>query len=427
LLYSPAYAQEAEPEFAAAQTGERTVVLLPANWTASATGAEITLTSSAAVEKVAASGWWNASTNGNKVTFRLVDNVDRPSTFLIHTNSTEPAYDYELTLNDTKYAGRIEAEVAKDSRFARWTDPKESAATAFIPEGWSADLQIIRPYKSMTGFVFFARGSENTLVYVFQPFMPLHMLPSDSLCEAAEICSGTVSADNVREMSLGNAPIAISDAKTPEQYFASEVLPVLRKNLNSYRVESEQAVYALEYGNNSTKMIPAHDVGYSFNVEGKRIEGRAMIFTGNYTAGDAGIWNGFIVGVESSEKNFDSALQKAAVTLLTLQFDDNWLDGEKKVLLDNAGTSPGLGAITELMANRTLGDFNIIVPTAAHKLVRTYNDTMIAGYLDSRTGEELHLPLFPDSQHWYLEGDQLVGRKVGMNPMNSSSLEVLFY
>jgi hypothetical protein len=279
----------------------------------------------------------------------------------------------------------------------------------------------------MTGFVFFARGSENTLVYVFQPFMPLHMLPSDSLCETAEICSGTVSADKVREMSLGNAPIAISDAKTPEQYFTSEVLPVLKKNLKSYRVESEQAVYALEYGNNSTEMIPAHDVEYSFNVEGKRIEGRAMIFTGNYTAGEAGIWNGFIVGVESSEKNFDSALQQAAVTLLTLQFDDNWLDGEKKVLLENAGTSPGLGAVTDLMANNTLGDFNIIVPTAAHKLVRAYNDTMIAGYLDSKTGEELHLPLFPDSQHWYLEGDQLVGRKVGMNPMNSSSLEMLFY
>jgi hypothetical protein len=427
LLYSPAYAQEAEPEFTAAQAGERTVMLLPANWTASATGAEITLTSSANVEKVAASGWWNASANGNTVTFKLIENVDRPSTFLIHTNSTEVAYDYELTLNDTKYAGRIEAEVAQDSRFAKWTDPKEGAATAFIPEGWSADLQIIRPYKSMTGFVFFARGNENTLVYVFQPFMPLHMLPSDSLCETAEICSGTVSADKVREMSLGNAPIAISDAKTPEQYFTSEVLPVLRKNLNSYRVESEQAVYALEYGRNSTEMIPAHDVEYSFNVEGKRIEGRAMIFTGNYTAGDAGIWNGFIVGVESSEKNFDSVLQRAAVTLLTLQFDDNWLDEEKKVLLDNAGSSPGLGPVTELMANNTLGDFNLVVPTAAHKLVRTYNDTMIAGYLDSKTGEELHLPLFPDSQHWYLEGDQLVGRKVGKNPMNSSSLEVLFY
>jgi hypothetical protein len=336
------------------------------------------------------------------------------------------AYSYELTLNDTKYEGSLAAEVTKDSRFAKWTDPKENAASAYVPEGWSADLQIIRPYKSMTGFVFFARGSENTLAYVFQPFMPLHMLPSDSLCETAELCSGIVSVEKVREMSLGNAPMAISDPKAPDQYFVSEVLPVLRKNLKSYQVESQRPVYALAYGSNSTGMTPAHEVEYSFEVEGKRIEGRAMIFTGNHTAGDAGIWNGFIVGVESSEKNFHSAMQQAAVTLLTLQFDDNWLDGEKKVLLDNANASPALGAIPELMANSTLGDFNLVVPTAAHKLVRIYNDTMIAGYLDSKTGEELHLPLFPDSQHWYLDGDQLVGRKAGRNPMNSTSLELLF-
>jgi hypothetical protein len=426
LLYSPAYAQEAEPEFAAAQIGERTVMLLPANWTVSAAEAEITLTSSAPVEQVTASNWWNATTQGNKINLRLLENVDRPSRFLVETNSTEAEYIYELTLNGTKYEGRIAAEAAKDSRFAKWIDTKENAATAFIPAGWSADLQVIRPYKSMTGFVFFARGSENTLVYVFQPFMPLHLLPSDSLCETAELCSGIVSAEKVREMSLGNAPMAIADAKTPEQYFTSEVLPVLRKNLNSYLVESEGPVYALEYGINSTEMMPAHDVEYSFDVEGKRIEGRAMIFTRNHTAGNAGIWNGFIVGVESSEKNFDSAMQQAAVSLLTLKFDGNWLDGEKKVLLDDANASPALGAIPELMAISTLGDFNLVVPTAAHKMVRTYNDTMIAGFLDSKTGEELHLPLFPDSQHWYLDGDQLVGRKAGRNPMNSTSLELLF-
>jgi hypothetical protein len=426
LLYNPAYAQEAEPEFSAAQIGDRTVMLLSANWTVSATEAEITFTSSAPVEKVAASDWWNATTQGNRVTFRLLENVDRQSLFLIQTNSTEAAYNYELTLNDTKYAGSIEAQVVRDSLFTKWTDPKENAATAFIPESWSADLQIIRPYKSMTGFVFFARGSENTLVYVFQPFMPLHLLPNDSLCETAEVCSGTVSAEKVREMSLGNAPMAISEPKTPEQYFASEVLPVLDKNLNSYRVESERSVYALAYGNNSTDMMPAHDVQYSFDVEGKRIEGRAIIFTRNYTSTGADIWNGFIVGVESSEKNFDLALQQATVTLLTLQFKESWLDSEEKVLLDNANASRALGAVPELMANSTLGDFRTIVPTAAHKLVRTYNDTMIAGFLDSKSGEELHLPLFPDSQHWYLNGDQLVGRKVGRNPMNSTSLELLF-
>lgn len=425
-MLNPAYAQEEEPEFAAARMGERTAILLPANWTISATEAEITLTSSAPVEKAAASDWWNATVEGNTVTFRMIENVDRPSKFIVQTNSTEAAYAYELTLNDTSYSGRIAAQVAKDSRFTKWADPKENAATAFISEGWSADLQIIRPYKSMTGFVFFARGSENTLVYVFQPFMPLHLLPSDSLCETAELCSGTVSAEKVREMSLGNAPMAVSDAKLPEQYFASEVLPVLRKNLNSYRIESERPTFALAYGGNSTQMIPAHDVEYSFGVEGKTIAGRAMIFTRNYTAGDAGIWNGFIVGVESSESNFDAALQQAAVTLLTLQFDEKWLDDERKVLLDNANASQALGAMPELMANSTLDDFNLIVPTAAHKMVRTYNDTMIAGFLDSDTKEELHLPLFPDSQHWYLNGDQLVGRKAGRNPMNSTSLELLF-
>lgn len=426
LLYSPAYAQEAEPEFATVQIGERTVMLLPANWTVSAVQAEITLTSSAPVEEVAASDWWNATAQGNRVTFRLLENVDRQSLFLIQTNSTEVTYRYELTLNYTKYAGKIETQIAKDSRFSKWTDPKEKAATAFIPEDWSADLQIIRPYKPMTGFVFFARGSENTLVYVFQPFMPLHLLPSDSLCKTRGLCSGTVSAEQVREMSLGNAPMTISELKTPEQYFAGEILPVLRRSLNSYNIDSERPTYALAYGNNSTEIVLAHDVQYSFDVEGKRIEGRAMIFTRNHTAGDAGIWNGFIVGVESSEKNFSSAMQQATVTLLTLQFDESWLESEKKVLLDNADISQALGSIPELMANSTLADFNVIVPTAAHKLVRTYNDTMIAGFLDSKTGEELHLPLFPDSQRWYLDGDQLVGRKAGRNPMNSSSLEPLF-
>jgi hypothetical protein len=59
-------------------------------------------------------------------------------------------------------------------------------------------------------------------------------------------------------------------------------------------------------------------------------------------------------------------------------------------------------------------------------MVRTYNNTMIGGYLDSETMQELHLPLFPDMQHWYLSGDQLVGRKSNWNPMNSTSLDPLF-
>ena len=130
---------------------------------------------------------------------------------------------------------------------------------------------------------------------------------------------------------------------------------------------------------NSTQMIHAHDVEYSFGVEGRMIAGRAMIFTRNYTAGDAGIWNGFIVGVESSESNIDVTVQQATVTLLTLQFDEKWLDGERKVLHDNVNANQALGAIRELMANSTLDNFNLIVLTAAHKMVRRYNYSITAG------------------------------------------------
>jgi hypothetical protein len=282
----------------------------------------------------------------------------------------------------------------------------------------------------MTGFVFFARGDENTLVYVFQPFMPLYILPSTSLCETDSICfSSIISAEKVREMSLGNAPIAVSSFKTPEQYFVSEVLPTLTKNLNAYTVDSAESVYASIYGDgNSTNLVPVYDVDYNFNVENKKISGKAMVFTRNYTtaAGEASIWNGFIVGIESSENNFDKAFQQAAVTLLNLQFEEEWLNSERNVLLENANPSQALGAIPELMANSTLDDFHLIVPTAAHQLVRSYNNTLIADYLDKNSGKELHLPLFPELQHWYLHGNQLVGGDLRRNLMNASSLEPLF-
>ena len=65
--------------------------------------------------------------------------------FFVQTNSTGVDYRYELTLNGTKFTGRIEAEAAKDSQFARWTVTKENAAAAFIPEGGSSDLQAEKP------------------------------------------------------------------------------------------------------------------------------------------------------------------------------------------------------------------------------------------------------------------------------------------
>jgi hypothetical protein len=433
LLFSPVYAQEQQPEpkFSAAQLGTRTVMMLPSNWTASATQGEIELTPSSPAQSVVASSWWNATVEpGGKVMLKLAKNVDKRSEFIIQTNSANVTYTYRMLVNNTTYLGKITPETGdEESRYVRWTDGKEKAATAFIPENWSADMQIIRPYKSMTGFVFFARGSEHTLVYVFQPFMPLHLLPDNSLCQSAQLCSGMVSADKVREMSFGNAPVAISDVKTPDQYFASEVMPILRKNLRSYSVESALSTYALTVGDyNSTdiSLTPVYDIKYSFDSEGKKIDGRAMVFTRNYTSGNVGVWDGFIVGVESLDKNFDATFQQAAVTLLTLRFNEKWLDAEKNILLGNANASHELENISALMANNTLGDFNVVVPTAAHKMVRTYNNTMIAGFTDTATKQELHLPLFPDSQHWYLNNDELIGRKVGRNPMNASTLQVLF-
>ncbi len=446
LVHGPVYAQqvaseeEKVPRLEAAQAGEKTVLLLPANWTANAADAELTLTSSAKVEKVVASDQWDVVADGNNtVTFAMVNKTDsnRSSKFIIHTNSTSPVYSYRLVLNGTEYEGNVQARApAQISRhFTMWADPKEEAATAFMPEGWSADLQIIRPYGSMTGFVFFARGSENTLVYVFQPFMPLHLIPNDSLCDIAGLCPGMISAEKVRELSLGNAPIAVSNQKMPGEYFEAEVLPVLRKSLNAYSVTSEQADYALEYGQgdssgvggtNSTEMVPVHDVNYSFEVEGKKISGRAMIITRNHTMGEIGIWNGYIVGIESSEQNFDRAIQQASVTLLTLQFDKEWLAAEREVLLDNVNSTSVLGTVQELMARSTSDDFDVVVQTAAHKMVRTYNNTMIAGYLDLETGRELHLPLFPDSQHWYLDDNQLIGTNSNWNPVNSTSFTRLF-
>jgi hypothetical protein len=429
-------AHEPKTEFAEGQRAEQTVAFLPGDSNVSKSPAGIiTLQSSAPAEDITASNWWDAkSAQSSTVAFTLVENMDKLSNFLIRTNSSKDetySSSYQLTLNNTSDIGRIEPQVPNETRFVKWADLKEKAATTFIPDGWSADLQIIRPYKSMTGFVFFARGDENTLVYVFQPFMPLYILPSTSLCETDSICfSSIISAEKVREMSLGNAPIAVSNFKTPEQYFVSEVLPMLTKNLNAYTVDSAESVYALVYGDgNSTDLVPAYDVDYNFNVENKKISGEAMVFTRNYTfptANDTGIWNGFIVGIESSENNFDRALQQAAVTLLNLQFEEEWLNSERNVLLENANTSQALGAIPELMANSTLDDFYLIVPTAAHQLVRSHNNTLIADYLDKNSGKELHLPLFPELQHWYLNGSQLAGGDLRRNLMNASSLEPLF-
>jgi hypothetical protein len=433
LLSNSLYTKELKPEFAIGQRDGQAATFLQASSMASKTEADpITIKSSVPMENLSAAYDWEdaTTTEPNIVPSTLVKNMDSPSKFFIPVDSNDDRIysSYRLVSINTSNPGIIESQVPKEIHFLKWTDPNEKAATAFIPEGWNADLQIIRPYNSMTGFVFFARGSENSLVYVFQPFMPLYLIPSKSLCETDNICfSSILSAEKIREMFLGNAPIAVSNFKTPEQYFTSEVLPMLRKNLNTYTVESAQSVSALAYGSgsNSTHQVPAYEVNYDFNIENKKISGKAMIFTRNYTADDTSIWNGFIVGIESSDKNFDTTFQQAAVTLLTLQFEEKWLDSERKVLLENANTSQALDGVPELMANSTLDDFYRIVPTAAYQMVTSYNNTAIADYLDKASSRELHLPLFPELQRWYLDGDQLIGADLRTNPMNASSLELL--
>ena len=437
LLSSSVYAKETKPEAAVGHTDVQNAEFIPSSYAASETQSfPFSLTPSVLTENstTASSDWEQTTTaNLNTITSALLDNVDRASNFLTRITSTENktygSYPIANNNNNTGSAATIDSQVTKESRFVNWIDPKEKAASTFIPEGWNADLQIIRPYNSMTGFVFFARGSNNSLVYVFQPFMPLNLLPSKSLCETDNICfSSMISAEKIREMSLGNAPMAVSEFKTPEQYFTSEVLPVLMKNLNTYTVESAKSDYALVHGNgnNSTDQTPVYEVNYNFNAENKKISGKALILTRNYTADNATIWNGFIVGIESSEKNFDKAFQQAAVTLLTLKFEEKWLNSERNVLLENANTSQALGAIPELMANSTLDDFNLIILTAAYKLVMSYNKTMIAEYIDRASSKELSLPLFPEMQHWYLNGNQLFAGDIQRNLMNTSSLEPRF-
>src|SRR5918998_944587 len=369
---------ESKMELAEGSTAKQRPAFPLADWEFSESQTGILASTSSvpvAYEDVATSERWRWDTKSARsgtTAFMLVENMDELSKFLTHTNSnnniiySSSGSDYQIGINNTGDIARMESQIQNESRFVKWTDPKEKAATTFIPEGWGADLQIIRPYQSMTGFVFFARGDENTLVYVFQPFMPLYILPSTSLCETDRICfSSIISAEEVREMSLGNAPISVSNFKTPEQYFTSEVLPMLTRNLNAYTVDSAESVYASIYGDgNSTDQVPAYDVDYNFNLENKKIAGKTMVFTRNYTttAGGTGIWNGFIVGIESSENNFDKAFQQAAVTLLNLQFEEPWINSERNVLIENANTSQALGAIPELMANSTLDDFYLIVP-----------------------------------------------------------------
>jgi hypothetical protein len=425
-------AQEGEPALSAAQQGDKTVFLLSANWTSRANEAELVLSSSSIINSAAASKWWQVTQTGQKeISFRLTDGATTSSIFIINSNSSDPTFRYELALDSTKYSGTIDPIDSEDAVwFQNWADGRENATSAFVPRGWTADLQIIRPYNSMTGFVFFMRGPDNALAYVFYPFMPLHLLPDEEICKALGTCSGIASAEIVRKASFGNAPVAVSELKNPTNYFESEVLPLLRSNLDGYAVESADPLYALRYdGNNqpNSKFLQGLELNYGFDAPSKRIVGKAVLLISNQTEQESGYWNGVIVGVESSEATFDKAFQQASVTLLTLGLGEKWMNEEQAVLDQNIAESrPQLLNVSRTIANSSLQEFDSVVSSAAHALVRSYDESRIGAFIDTATGKELHLPLYQSTQNWYLQDGQLVGRKVGRNILNDTSLELLW-
>lgn len=486
LLPSPAVAQKAGPVINAVQQGSKTVMMLSGNWTADAASAELTLFSSSAITGAAASRQWQLSSqqhesndedddkNGS-VSFMLSshddtgnnddnnnDNnnsgsngsTDDPDTsiFAVLTNSTAPTFQYRLAIDSVKYSGAIVPENNSGGTwFTAWKDSREGAMSAYLPDGWKADLQIIRPYAAMTGFVFFVRGEANTLAYVFYPFMPLHLLPDDSVCLAMDTCDGIAPAEVVSRASFGNAPVYVSELKDPKQYFETEVLPLLRRNLDGYSVESSSPLYALRYdGNNnvtSSEFLNGLEVNYGFDAQGKKVAGRATVLMSNHTSEGMGFWNGAVMGVESAETGFDDAFVKASVTLLTLKLDENWKEKEQSVLYSGAASSiPALRNVTNMIANASLSDFDSVVSTAAHALVRSYKDAEIGAFANTEKNSEergekeekenqqhqeqplmlLHLPIYESTHNWYLDDGKLLGRKVGRNLMNDTTIMPLF-
>jgi hypothetical protein len=233
-------AQEDGPELTSAQQGNKTILLLSGIWTADSENAELLVSTSSAVTDVKASEWWDVSElDDNRALFTLSQSTNSTSFFVINTNSSSPTFDYRLKIGPMEHSGELKPSNNSDaSWYVNWTDSREGAVAAFLPEGWKADLQVVRPYNSMTGFVFFVRGEANALAYVLYPFMPLHILPDEEICDALGTCDGIASAQAIQKSSFGNAHVAISRLKTPEQYFQSELLPLLRANLVGYAVQS---------------------------------------------------------------------------------------------------------------------------------------------------------------------------------------------
>lgn len=431
ILAQSAQAQASEPVISAVQQGNKTILLLSGNWTAHATRSELVLSSTDPIEEAASSKWWKLTdSEKDTISFATSDSSNSNSVFVLYSNATHPTFRYRLSIDSTVYSGTINPITnSQASWFRNWTDSREGAMSAFIPEGWKADLQIVRPYDSMTGFVFFVRGEANTLAYVFYPFMPLHLVPEDGICNVLDTCNGIASTEKVHESMLGNAPIAISRLKSPAQYFESEVFPLLQANLGGYAVQSTNPLFALQYDSDNkptTRFLEGLEVDYSFNTQGKKIVGKAAVLISNHTSGESGYWNGVVVGVESTEDNFEQDFQDAAVTLLTLRLNEEWVARERDVLNQSvANTKPAFRNVTGMIANMTLQEFDSVLSTMSHALVRSDEGARIGVYKDSVSGEEMHLPQYESTQNWYLEDDKLLGRKINRNIMNSTEIEPL--
>lgn len=432
MLAQSVDAQEAGPDISAVQQGNKTILLLSGNWTAHSTSSELVLSSSDTIERAASSKWWNVSSGQNDtISFTSLEATDANSVFVIYSNSSDPMYRYRLSIDSNVYSGTINPVTnSQASWFRNWTDSREGAMSAFIPEGWTADLQVVRPYESMTGFVFFVRGEENTLAYVFYPFMPLHILPENDICIALETCSGIAPTEKVHESMLGNAPVAVSRLKSPEQYFETEVFPLLQTNLGGYAVQSSSPLFALQYDSDNkptTKFLKGLEANYSFDAQGKKIVGRAAVLISNHSSGTSGFWNGVVVGVESTQENFEQDFQNATVTLLTLRLNEEWVAKEQDVLYQSvANTKPAFRNVTGMIANTTLQEFDSILSTMSHALVRSDTDARIGVYNNTVIGEEMHLPQYEPTQDWYLDGEKLLGAKFGRNTMNTTEIEPLY-
>ena len=134
-----------------------------------------------------------------------------------------------------------------------------------------------------------------------------------------------------------------------------------------------------------------------------------------------------VVGVESTQENFEQDFQNATVTLLTLRLNKEWVAKEQDVLYQSvANTKPAFRNVTGMIANTTLQEFDSILSTMSHALVRSDEDARIGVYNNTVTGEEIHLPQYEPTQDWYLDGEKLLGAKFGRNTMNTTEIEPLY-